>query len=173
MAEVRKGKVFIEVSDTPVTSTVVRSGRAVPVAKVNRAQAEEWVGRIIAENPREVAHVVKQSIAAGSVVPKGTVVDLVLAPVGQVPVNIFANAHNDLVERNTSVYDLLASEPLQDADVVDILTRRTSAEELSAEERRVVAGALVRLEIEIDDAEPGRSFEAAYDTARNALSFKV
>ncbi|MCB9526948.1 MAG: hypothetical protein H6701_00870 [Myxococcales bacterium] len=171
MAELRKGKVFIEVSDTPVTSTVVRSGRPVPVAKVNRAQAEEWVGRIIAEDPREIAHVVQQSIVAGSVVPKGTVVDLVLAPVGQVPVSIFANAHSDLAE--FGVYDLLESDPLQDADVVDILTRRTGADELSAEERRVVEGALRRLEIEIDDATPGRSFEAAYDTARNALSFKV
>jgi hypothetical protein len=171
MAEARKGKVFIEVSDTPLTSTVVRSGRAVPVAQVNRAQAEEWVGRIIAENPRDVSHVVQQSIAAGSVVPKGTVIDLVLAPVGQVPVYIFANAHSDLAERG--VYDLITSAALQDGDVVDILTRRTHADELSDGERRVVEGALRQLDIEIDDADPRRSLAAAYDTARNALSFKV
>ncbi|MCA9542146.1 MAG: hypothetical protein KC620_24785, partial [Myxococcales bacterium] len=170
MAELNKAKVFIEVSDKPVTSTVVRSGKAVPVAAVNAALSNDWVGRIVPEQPQDQAHVVSQSIVAGSVIPKGTVVDLVLAPVGEVPVFIFQGAHADLAQR--TVYNLLASDAL-DEQVIEVLTKRPRPEEVSDEERRVVTAALQQLDIQLDEGDPTRNYAAGHATLRNALAFKV
>lgn len=166
-----QSKFFIEISETPEKSTIVADGKAIPVAKVNQARIAEFLEPL--EEPTAVAvqKVMFQSIAPGTAVPKGTVVNVTLVPFGEIPIQIFDNPHTDLAER--PVASIALSEALEDPAVRDILVKRDRPQDTTPEERKIVEAALRNLDIEINDSDPGRSYDRAHETARNALAFKI
>ena len=163
-------RVFIEVSEEPIRSTIVREGRAVPVAKVSRARLDDFLGQVVEVPAPRVLRVVGQSVDAGTAVPKGTVVDLTLAAVEDVPVRIVENAHTDLEARN--VYEVVSSSALLDEKVVEILTNRERPEDATDEEQQIVTQALGRIGVQVDPADVKRNYAAAHSTARSLLAFK-
>jgi hypothetical protein len=161
--------VFVDVSERSVSADVVRDGYRVPTAKVDRARADFLISDLVEIGKRDEPRVISQSVPAGTAVSAGTVVNLVLTSRSNVPLDIFDGVHRELSQRNI---DELLEGTLADATIRQNFLRYEQAAEVPAEVRAQLTTALMQNEITIDDSQPDRSFESAFNTARAALAFR-
>lgn len=165
-------KFFVEISETPKRATIVADGKAIPVPKMSEARRFEFLEPLVAPDLRQEMKVIDQSIVAGTVVAKGTVVELTLVPFGSIPVQVFELPHADLAQYQ--VADIALADAFDNPQVRDILVKRDRPEDVTDEERAIVTAAFARtFDIQITDDDPERSYARAHSTARNALAFKV
>src|SRR6266404_7329448 len=99
-----KEATFIDVTETTAQVKVVREGFQVPVVELNKT-AQFKIDNLPTVVDEFLPRVVSQSIAAGTRVPLGTVVDLVVAPKGIIPFAIVDNVHADLATHTLSQVD--------------------------------------------------------------------
>jgi hypothetical protein len=163
------GKVFVDVSDRSVSADVVREGYLVPAAKVDRARKDFFVGELVEVTKRDEPRVISQSVAAGTAVPSGTVVNLVLTPRSNVPFDIFEGVHSDLEGRTV---DQFLEGPLNDASIRENVLRYERAADVPQDVRGQLVTAFQANEITVNDAQANTSFEAAFNGARAALAFR-
>lgn len=159
----------VEVAPKPAVAKVVREGFQVPVAKLDAVQVERFLGTLDIVQPRQTPRIVSQSIAPGVRVTAGTVVDLVLASVDDVPFGIFEGVHKDLRERNVAT--------LLDGMLAQTATRQTllkfdKAEDVPQADRAALTTQFQGANVAIDEADPNANFESAFNAARIALAFR-
>jgi hypothetical protein len=161
--------IFVDVSDKPATAKVVREGYQVPAARFDTAKAEFFIDDLIKIPPSGQPRVVSQSIKPGVSVTPGTVVDLVLAPRGIIPFEIFENIHADLRAANLSRMD----PALENATTRETLLKYEKAADVPAADRALLTTALSQgADIGIIEDDPTRNFETAFNAARSALAFR-
>src|SRR6266436_10302063 len=92
---------------------------------------------------------VSQSIPAGTLVPKGTPVDIVLVPMSNIHFGLFDQTHADLAVH--PVTDVLPI--IQDAAVAPALAK-SSAADLTPAEKQLITQKLSSIHVAIDDTNP-------------------
>ncbi len=159
----------VDISATPAKAKVVREGYQVPAVKPDAKRADFFLDNLPVVDVRRQPRVLSQSIPAGTKVTRGTVVDLVLAPSGIIPFGIFDGIHVELAGRPL---DTLINVLDQNPQARQTVLQYERVEDVPAAEREVVRAQLAQADIGIDDADPQRSFAAAFQSARTALAFK-
>jgi hypothetical protein len=159
----------VEVAPQPAVAKVVREGFQVPFAKVKDLEVERFLGGLDVVLPRQTPRVVSQSITPGVRVTAGTVVDLVLAPISDVPFGIFEGVHRDLRERNVAT--------LLDGMLATTATRQTilkydKPEDVPQAERTTLIQQFETAQVAIDETSAEANFASAFNAARVALAFK-
>lgn len=161
------GPLFIDVSDRPITSNIVRDGAVVPAVNFDPVVVGSFLdpGRVIKLPER----VVRQSIPAGSRVPVGTVVDLVLAPTSIIPLNVFDGVHADFQQ-----FEVVggALELLNNSAVRKITLDYATAAEVPADKKAQLVTELSGLGINVVADDPERGFDRAFGTLRNVAAFR-
>src|SRR5262249_26398590 len=134
----------------------------------DRQKADFFIDQLPVANPRTTPRVVTQSIAAGTQVAKGTVVNLVLAPKQTIPWTIFENAHADLAGKTVDFLDDVVDDP----NVGQVVLKYDTAGDVPTADRKVLTDAFTRKGLPVNDADPTRSFGAAFDSARAAAAYR-
>ncbi len=155
---------FVDVGAS-VSSTVTRGGRKVPPVEIDEAVFNHV---LIPLQPLQQVRVVGQTPAAGTRLPRGATVDLVLAPVGEIPFDVFKDTHMDF--KGKALGDLQAV--LVDSRVRDIVDRNEAGKDVSQGDREFLVGQLKERGIEVKDDDPQRSFDRAFRTVKGATAFQ-
>jgi hypothetical protein len=147
-----------------VTNYVVkRSGIKVPKAEVvaDRIDEELNLDEAVAET------VVSVFPPPGSTVPRGTKVDITLAPTWNLRPGILKIHHFDMTERT---FENIYTTVLASDDMKRIVSENRSAASMTEQDRGRVLTTLRQNNIEVT-AEQGRDFDSALSTLRGALTF--
>jgi len=138
-------EVFISLGDSAKKANIVRDDFSVPIVEIDPDLFDDFFGG----RPHIVNKVVSQSIPAGTVVNEGTAVDLVMAPASSIPGRIFQGGHGTLREQTMEdVYNRYID---GNVEVARMLSRRTSAAQLTAEDVNVIRQVAERNDISIGD----------------------
>lgn len=159
-------QVFVEVGDRRRDANVVRNGVPLGTYELNRDVFEEF----FAGRPRVDLKVVSQSIAAGTPIPEGTTVDLVLAQPSRLPVGVIAGVHRDLAqdEIGTAFQRVVGD---RESVVRRIIARTEERGALAAEDEQTITELFQQADLGMT-GEPGRDVDAAYNTMRVLMTFR-
>lgn len=157
----------VDVSEKTVVPTIVRGGEEVKPPPLNLTKVEDLVGRLKPITRVSIPRAVSQSIPAGTRVPKGTPVDLVLVPVSDIDFSLFDKVHADFAAKTIDKILPVLSDP-----EVQPLLQKSRADDLKPEEKDKIKLKLAPLGIGVDDADPARSFSLAFDSLQNAKAFQ-
>jgi hypothetical protein len=109
---------------------------------------------------------VRQSIAEGTIVARGTAIDIDFLVPSQVKLGIFDGVHADLQNLTVNAVTSL----LQDPEVTPLLAKSTS--DLTAAERQNLTAKLATINVGVDDTVPSRSLAAAVVGLKTAQVFR-
>jgi hypothetical protein len=163
LARSSQSTVFVDVGAKRIDANVIRDGVPVGRHEINHDILDD----IIVERPVLRVRVVGQSIAAGTPVPVGTAVNLILAPPGRLPIGVIEGVHLGI--RDVFIEDgferFVAGRP-QVKRIVARSVGGTLAPEDEAEVRQIFA------EEGVDIADtPGRDVGAAVEALRVLTTF--
>jgi hypothetical protein len=162
----RERTVFVEIGEAVKSAQIVREGATVPILDLDLDIVEET----LAGTTRVVNKVVSQSVAAGSSIPQGTAVDIILAPPRRLPIRIIRDAHVLLADRTMGdVFDDFVKD---NPAVRRAVARNQSAETLTETDRAAITTALTNADVQVSD-DPGRSVESAFTALQAAFTFGV
>lgn len=159
---------FIDLSEKTKKPKVVREGFEVPTVVLEQKTAEFTINNLVAVPPKAMPRVVSQSIAAGTRVTPGTVVDFVVVPKTDIPFNIFSGVHEMLAARTLDQVDDI----VENTTIREVLLKRESAAAVTPDEKKTLITALQAKGIVVDDTQPGRTFEKAFNSVRSAAAFR-
>jgi len=159
---------FVDLSEEPARTKIVRSGFEVPSVKLDTKKVDQFVGDLAQIPTRDLPRVISQAIPPGTKVSAGTVVDLVLAPRTRIPFDVFDGVHADLATRTLDVIDPLFA----NAAVKKTLLTYTSADDIPASEKAQLQTAFAGVGITVDDENPNRTFDKAFQSARGGIAFQ-
>ncbi|MEO8370926.1 MAG: hypothetical protein ABI806_17215 [Candidatus Solibacter sp.] len=159
---------LIDLSDKPAKAMVVRQGFEVPGIKTDQKRVDQIIGALVNVPTLDLPRVVSQGIPAGTKVTAGTVVDLILAPRKKIPFDIIDAVHMDLTGRDLTTMDTLFA----DQSAKKTLQTYENASDVPAAEKSHLILALGGVNVGVDDANPGKTFEKAFDAARGALAYQ-
>lgn len=157
---------IVDLEATKTRATIVRGGEAVVTPIINVSRAAAVLDRFIPVPRMEVARSVTQSIASGTLVMRGTAIDVDFLPPSQVVLGIFDGVHLDLRDRNIGAVAALLADP----EVAPAL--RKDASTLTPAERQNLTAKFAAANVGIDDASPDRSLGAALAGLRTAQAFR-
>jgi len=159
---------LVDLSKTATVAKIVRQGFDVPAVTFDPRKVEQFIGGLDIVIPKDVPRVVSQSIATGTKVAKGTVVDLVLAPRTKIPFEIFPNLHLDLATKKLADFEML----LTDSTVKKTLLTYDSPDIVPISEKENLKTQFLRAGITVDETNPGKTFDKAFQSVRNAMAFQ-
>lgn len=158
-------EVFIEVGDKRRDAHVVRNGIPLGSYELNPQIFDDF----FAGRPRVDLKVVSQSIAAGTPVPEGTTVDLVLAQPGRLPLGVIEGVHRDLVDQEiAATFQSVVGN--REHDIRRIVARTEERGALTAQDEQSVREIFRAADLPVTE-EAGRTVDAAYNTMRVLLTF--
>jgi len=157
-------EVFISLGDSAKKANIVRDDFSVPIVPIDPDIFDDFFGG----RPQIVNKVVSQSIPAGTVVNEGTAVDLVMAPARSIPGVIFQGGHGQL--REQTMEEVFGNLIEGNIEVSRMLSRRTSAAQLTAEDLDVIRGVAERNDLAISD-EVGQRPEDIFTSMQFANTF--
>jgi hypothetical protein len=156
--------VFVDVGARKVDANITRDGVAISALPID----DVFIDDFFTGRPQIRTKVVSQSVPAGTPVPIGTAIDLVLAPPFQLPIGIVEGVHVDLRQRTLgSLYDQVIAD---DTELRRVLARNATADALTANDEAIVLGALNQLDIFISE-EPGRDVAAGFQALKAGFTF--
>jgi hypothetical protein len=161
------GEKIVDLSEEPAKAKVLRQGFDVPQAKLDARKVDQFIGDLGEVPTRELPKVVSQSVAQGTKVPVGTVVDLVLAPRNRIPWDIFTGVHMDLAGKTLDAVDPLFS----DAAARKTLLTYTSADAVPTAEKALLQTRFQQVGITVDESDPNKTFAKAFESARGGVAF--
>ncbi len=159
---------FVDISEKAAKPKVVREGFHVPPVNLDQKKADFFVDQLVTVTPKQLPRVISQSVPPGTKVTRGTVIDLVLAPKDAVPFDIFENAHADLKTRALTHVDDIVENPA----ARQILLSREKADDVPPAEKQTLITEFGKKGIRIDEADPDRTFNKAFDSVRGAVAFR-
>lgn len=163
-------RVFVDLSEQAVTSNIVRDGYQVPVAALDPTRYNDWIVTLPPPPKLELPRVVHQSIPEKRTVPIGTKIDLRLERPNNIPIDIFANVHEDL--RGETVGAVAGASLFNNTPARSALLSYSSAAEVPPAEKALLTEAFGSNGVAIVEGDPAKSFERAFSTFRNAAAFR-
>lgn len=156
--------VFVELGESVQKAQIARDGVQVALVDINPLVLNE----VIAGRPPVVTKVVSQSVAAGTSVPKGTAVDIVLAEPRKLPTRIIKDVHVGLEQRDIGqVFDTFLKDNVA---VRGVIARNERPETLSSADQAVLVGAFEQAQVPIT-SQPGHTVNEAFNTLQAAFTF--
>lgn len=158
--------VYVDVGSRRIESQVERDGVPIGVLNIDPAVLADH----ILVRPVLRVRVVSQSVAAGTPVPVGTTVDLVMATPFDLPVGVVTGVHAGL--KTLTMADAYAK-LVADNPLVNRIVTRAAAGQLGAEDAaavREIFAASGIAGVSVTD-EPGRDVVAAVETLRVLTTF--
>jgi hypothetical protein len=156
--------VFVELGESVQKAQIARDGVQVALVDINPAVLNE----VIAGRPPVVTKVVSQSVAAGTSVPKGTTIDIVLAEPRRLPTRIIQDVHVGLAQREIGqVFDTFLKDNVA---VRSVIARNERPETLSSADQAILVTAFQQADVPIT-AEPGHTVNEAFNTLQAAFTF--
>ena len=162
-----EGAKFIDVSGAPAKANIVRGGFQVPTPKLDITKTAQLIGDLVVIAPKDLPRVISQSIAPGTKVAAGTVVDLDLAPKSAISFDAFENLHMDLKGKSVDAISPLVA----DGAIRKLLLTYETAQDVPAADKAALGQAMGEVGIRVDDSDPERTFARAFDATRGALAF--
>ena len=159
---------LIDLSEKTKKPKVVREGFEVPPAPLEQKQAEFTINNLVTVPPKAMPRVVSQSIAAGTRVTPGTVIDFVVVPKSDIPFSMFSGIHEMLAAKTLDQVDDI----VENTTIREVLLKRESAAAVTPDEKKTLVTALQAKGIVVDDTQPGRTFEKAFNSVRSAAAFR-
>jgi hypothetical protein len=143
------GPVFVQLGTPSTRADIFRKDYAIPAFEIDPS----IIGDLIV-GPAVVNKVVSQSILPGTVVAKGTQIEITLAPPSAVPGRIIRDGHIELADRSMEqVYnDFVRDSP----NVKAVLNRNPDVSRMSTSDQAIIAHAAESQGIDIG-AGPGES----------------
>lgn len=156
----------VDLEATKTKVDIVRGTETVETPVINPVRASGILDSFIPVSRTDEARSVKQSIAAGTLVARGTVLDLEFLAPANVSLGLFEGVHADLRAVN-----VLAVAPLlDDPEVAPLLKKDVST--LTATERTNLTAKLAAQSIGVDETNPERSLGAAVMGLKSAQAFR-
>jgi hypothetical protein len=156
----------VDLEATKTKATIVRGTESVETPVINPVRATGILDSFIPIRRTEEARSVKQSIAAGTLVARGTAVDLEFLAPANVSLGLFEGVHADLRTRN-----VLAVAPLlDDPEVVTLVKKDVGT--LTVDERQNLSVKLAAQGVTVDETNPDRSLGAAVMGLKSAQAFR-
>ncbi len=165
--EIAAQNITVDVGPGPVVSTIVRGGKEITAPAFNQNRIDDFLAHVSTLPRLFVQVAVSQSIPAGRLVPKGTPVDIVLVPMSNIHFGLFDQTHADLAA--LAVTDVLPI--IQDATVATALGK-ASAADLTPAEKQTITDKLSSIHVAIDDTNPAKTFELAFNSLKGAQAFQ-
>ena len=159
--------VVVDVGATTVIPTVIRGGQEVKSPQLNVDKVSDLVTRLVPITRIMVPRVVSQSIPAGTRIPKGTPVDLVLIPVSDIDFSLLTTVHDDLKAKTIDSMLPLLSDPA----IVPIL-QKDSVDNLTDAEKATLTNKLAPLGVTVDNTVSGKSLGLAFQSLQSAKAFQ-
>lgn len=159
---------FVDLSAKPTKAKIVRQGFDVPEVQLDTKKVDQFVGDLTQILPKDLPRVVSQAVPAGTKVVAGTVVDLVLAPRTKIPFDVFSGVHMDLAAKNLDAIDPLFA----NAAARKTLQTYDSADAVPQAEKDALKTAFQSVGITVDESNPNRTFQKAFDSARGGMAFQ-
>lgn len=160
---------LVDLSEAPAAANIVRQGLTVPPVALDNEGLARFVQDGIVK-PSSAPRVVSQSVKTGTKVPRGTVVDLFLAPRRSVPGSLIPAPHLGIATATASMEDIVDG-PLGERLMRERVAKYASFEEMPQPERTAFHQGLVEQDVQIDDTDPDFSSDAAFRTMKAALAF--
>lgn len=127
--------VFIELGRAAQRPLIARDGSPVPILHT----LPDKIGDIVRGGDTVVVKVLTQSVPAGTTVPQGTSIDLMLSSPFNVPLGVFDGVHIALASRDVAnVYNTFIRE---DPAVRNVLARSETFDTLSETDRGIITQA--------------------------------
>lgn len=159
--------VTVDVGSATVVPTIVREGKEITPPTFNSARIDDFVAHTPILPRLMIPVAVSQSIPAGTMVAKGTPIDVVLAPMSSIPFGLLDRVHDDM-----KALAITAALPvISDPRVAPILNK-ANASDVTADERKIVTDKLQTLHVTVDDANPAKTFALAFESLKSARAFQ-
>lgn len=136
--------IFVEVGTSVSEANITREGAKVPNVNLDF----DVIDSIIEVAPRPRYKVLRQSVEAGRAVERGTIVNLTMAQVDNLPIGIVGGVLANLGDR--TIGELYTPVVGSNPEVKRILGRRTSASELTEAEKGTLLSALGQNGVDVD-----------------------
>jgi hypothetical protein len=159
---------FVDLSEKTTSSKQVREGYLVPATALNKQRAEFTLDQLPVAPRPSIPRVVTQSIAPGTHVSPGTVVDLVMAPKQTLPYGIFDGVHADLQFKTIDFLD----DVIENANVRRLVVGVDSPDKLTAAEKQIITTEMSKKQIAVSATDASRSFDAMFEGLRTAAAFR-
>jgi len=154
----------IDVGASTTKAEISRGGFALPELTIQ----PELIGSFLDDLIIVQTKVVTQTIAPGTSVAVGTSIDVVLTQTNDLPVAVIPNIH---VAFEGATMAQLHDQFAESAVVRDILRTKTSAAELTNDDRVALRGALEAEQVTIGSA-PGETVDNAFTALQAAFTFQ-
>lgn len=158
---------FLEVGDVPTVTQVTREGTLVRAVNFNNDRVNELIDKLRVPARNLVPRVVTQSVPAGTLVQRGTVIDLVLVRPVDIRFDLFGKVHPALMSR--TVADILGA---MTSTVTTIVAAKDDPATLTTAERDAVNGFLLNQHIATAGGVNENSFESVYGLLVDIQVFK-
>ncbi|HET7503173.1 MAG TPA: hypothetical protein VFK02_19270 [Kofleriaceae bacterium] len=157
----------IEVGDITKVTQVTRDGQLVRAPTLSEDHVADLLDRLAVPPRNRLPRVVGQSVTPGSLVQRGTVVDLTLVSPDDTTFEVFGPVHPAL--RTKTVGTILTAMP---TPVTTIVNAKPDPATLSATERTTVTQFLQTQQIATAGGTAENSFESVYGRLIDAQAFK-
>jgi hypothetical protein len=154
--------VDLEVGAITTVPNITRGGVAIPEVALNPSSFDFFS----LPQPKDESRIIAQTPAAGSQLPRGSKVDLILAPRGEIVFDVFQEPHVDFHDKT------LAHPVMDDPEVHHIVQQYSDPAAVPAADRTLLLARLQEKGITVKDDDPQRTFERAFKTLRNAEAFR-
>ena len=157
----------VEVGTQPVVPTIVRGGQEVMAPPLNVGKVDDLIGRLVPIVRTAVPRAVSQSIAPGTMVAKGTPIDVVFVPVSDIDFSLFDNVHDGL--KNLSVESVL---PIVADPAVASILQKGAASDLTDADKQTLVAKVQPLGVTVNDTVTSESTATLFDSLKNARAFQ-
>ena len=164
----KSDKVFVDLTQQVKSAQIVRRGYQVPAVKVDLTKVQQVIGDFTVVDPKNMPRVVSQSIQPGIKVSAGTSVDLVLAPRSAIPFDLFEGVHASFKGKTVDQVEPIAT----NAEARKILLSYENPQDIPAPEKTLLTQVFNQNQVQIDEARTETSFNAAFNSMRNAMAFQ-
>lgn len=160
----------LELSKEPAGYEVIfRGGKEIKPPVVDTDRLGSWLDTVLPVGRREVPRVVGQDVRPGTVVTRGTAVNLVLTDPANVPVNVFDRFHVDLKDKSIAELTKVFDAP----GVEDIVVKYRSEGTLNEEDQAQVVDAVREQDVGIEvGGTKERSLDHLMATLDGVLAFR-
>jgi hypothetical protein len=159
-------EIVVDLDAAPAKATIVRGTTSVETPSVNLERASSLLEDFIPIGHNNDPRGVRQSIAEGTIVARGTAIDVDFLAPSQVKLGIFEGVHADLQNLTVNAVVPLLSDP----EVTPLLAKATS--DLTAAERQNLTAKLATINVGVDDTVPSKSLAAAVAGLKTAEVFR-
>lgn len=156
----------VDLEATTTKATIVRGTESVETPAINITRATGILDAFIPIPRVGIPRGVKQSIAPGTLVARGTSIDIEFLAPDLVQLGLFEGVHADLRARTVPAVATL----LDDPEVASAIRKDTAT--LTAAERQNVSVKLAAAGVNVDDTAADKSLGAALVGLKSALAFR-